>query len=291
MLKLTGIYPALITPFTSGDELDRAALRRVIEYNIKKGVDGFYVGGSTGESLLMSKGERKALLEETVAAVNGRAKVLAHIGCFHTQDSIELARHAMEAGACAVSSLPPFYYKFTLAELTAYYMDIVEAVPLPMIVYNAPELTGISFDSGNLGPIFASERVGGIKFTSYDLYQMQRIIAAYPDKCVINGHDEIYLPSLAAGSRCAIGSTFNFMAERFIEIRRLFREGNLDAAAAVQDRVNAVIDALIRVGVFRGVKGMLNLLGLDCGECRKPFAPLTREEYAQLEAALRALEA
>ena len=287
MEKLTGIYPALITPFTAEDKLDEAAVRRVIAYNLQKGVDGFYVCGSTGESLLMSMPERKRLLEVVTDEVAGRVKVLSHIGCFHTQDAIELARHAATLGVSAVSSLPPFYYKFTLPELTQYYMDIVRAVDLPMIVYNAPALTGVSFDTGNLGPIFACEQVAGIKFTSYDLYQMQRIIAAYPEKAVINGHDEIYLSGLAAGSRCAIGSTFNFMAEVFLKIRALFLENRIEEAAIWQDKANAVIDLLINIGVFRGVKGMLNVLGLSVGECRKPFTPLTREEYARLSEAAK----
>ena len=284
-----GIFPALITPFTTTGQLDEAAARRVIQYNMDKGVDGFYVCGSTGESLLMNMQQRKRILEVVVDEVQGHAKVLAHIGCFHTGDSIALAEHAASVGADAVSSLPPFYYKFTLQELTRYYLDIAEAVGVPMIVYNAPALTGVSFDQSNLGGIFANENVVGVKFTAYDLFQMQRLIAAYPDKLIINGHDELYLPSLSIGSRCAIGSTFNFMAEVFIQIRKLYLEKRLDEAAEMQNKANAVIAVLIEVGVFRAVKGMLNLLGLEVGECRKPFLPLTKQEYAQLEAALKTL--
>ncbi|NLD58919.1 MAG: N-acetylneuraminate lyase [Clostridiales bacterium] len=286
MDKLNGIFPALITPFDSNNRVDRAALRRVIEYNLQRGVSGFYACGSTGEALLMTKDERKELLEAAEEAIGGRALLLAHIGCFHTDDSIELARHAAALGVDAISSLPPFYYRFTLEELTRYYLDIVNAVPLPMIVYNAPALTGVSFDAKNIGPIFACEGVVGIKYTAYDLYQMQRMIAAHPDKIVINGHDEIFLPGMAAGSRSAIGSTFNFMADVFIRIRALFLENKIAEAAALQDSANRVIDVLIKVGVFRGVKGMLNVLGLSCGECRRPFLPLTGAEYKELEEAL-----
>lgn len=290
MERLYGIFPALITPFDSSGGLNEAALRRVVRYNINKGVQGFYVGGSTGEALLMSMEERKRALEIVMDEVAGKKPVLAHIGCIYTGDSIELAKHAKEVGVDAISSLPPFYYKFTIKELTGYYLDIVEAVPLPMIVYNAPALTGVSFDNSNLGDIFASEQVVGIKFTSYDLYQMQRLIKGNPNKVIINGHDEIYLSSLTVGSQCAIGSTFNFMAEVFIKIYEAYLAGELEKAAQLQDRANDVIEKLISVGVFRGVKGILNILGLDCGECRRPFLPLTSHEYKLLEEVLVKLQ-
>ena len=289
-MHLEGIFPALVTPFDSRDRIDRAALARVIEYNINKGVQGFYLGGSTGESLLLNQEERKDLTELVVEHVGGRSKVIAHIGCFATRDSIELAGHAKSCGVDAISALPPFYYKFTLGELKQFYLDIVDAVQLPMIIYNAPVLTGVSFDNQNLGPIFDHPLVIGVKFTSYDLYQMQRIITTNPDKFVINGHDEIYLSALAVGSRCAIGSTFNFMSGLYLKMRSLFDENKLDEARVLQNKANVIIELLISIGVFRGVKGMLGVLGLDCGDCRAPFAPLTKEEYRRLEDAAATLD-
>lgn len=286
MAGLEGIYPALVTPFTETGMIDEKALCAIIDDLLGKGIQGFYVGGSTGESLLMSKDERKSVLKLVVEHVNRRVKVLAHIGCFYTQDSIELAEYAASLNVDAISSLPPFYYKFTLAELTQYYLDIVQAVPMPMIVYNAPALTGVSFDSDNIKNIFQNENVIGLKYTSYDLYQMQRMIARNPKKIIINGHDELFLSTLAIGTQCAIGSTFNFMAEKFIKIKSNFESGNLYKARKLQDEANTVIEALIQVGVFRGVKGILNLIGLSGGNCRKPFAPLTAAEMKQLEKVL-----
>ncbi len=286
MAELEGIYPALVTPFTKTGMIDEKALCTIIDDLLGKGIQGFYVGGSTGESLLMSKDERKAVLKLVVEHVNKRVKVLAHIGCFYTQDSIELAEYAASLNVDAISSLPPFYFKFTLAELTQYYLDIVQAVPMPMIVYNAPALSGVSFDSDNIKNIFQNENVIGIKYTSYDLYQMQRLIARNPNKTIINGHDELFLSALAIGTRCAIGSTFNFMAEKFIKIKNNFQSSNLNEARKLQNEANTVIEALIKVGVFRGVKGILNLIGLPGGNCRKPFAPLSAAEMKQLEEVL-----
>ncbi len=279
---LKGIYPALIVPFTTYDTVDEVVLRNLIDSLIEEGIHGFYVGGSTGESLLMSMDERKHVLEIVMDQVDKRVKVLAHIGCFHTQDAIQLAAHAREVGVEALSSLPPFYYKFTIEELTDYYLSITEAVDLPMIIYNAPALTGISFDLNNTSELFKNINMAGIKFTSYDLFLMQRMMEKYPDKIIINGHDEIFLSSLAIGCRCAIGSTFNFMAPLFIDIKKSFLSGDMHYAAELQGQANKVIEVLVKTGVFRGVKGMLELKGIPCGSCREPFIPLKEDERALL---------
>ena len=102
MDKLNGIFPALITPFDSNNRVDRAALRRVIEYNLQRGVSGFYACGSTGEALLMTKDERKELLEAAEEEIGAR-ELLAHIGLLPHDDSIELARHAAALGVDAIS--------------------------------------------------------------------------------------------------------------------------------------------------------------------------------------------
>lgn len=282
MIELTGIYPALVTPFTDDDQIDDQALRNLTEYLIGKGVQGFYLGGSTGESLLMSKEERKQVIEIVSDQIKGRVRLIAHIGCFHTPDAIDLARHAAQTGADAISSLPPFYYKFTMEELKQYYHRIADAVELPLIVYNAPALTGVSFDSENVEEIFSHPNLAGIKFTSYDLFQMQRMLEKY-DKLIINGHDEIYLSALSIGCDMAIGSTFNFMPELFLAIRQQFELGNHKQAARLQGQANEIIECLSRIGVFRGVKGMLEIIGMPCGNCREPFLPLNDGEKSELE--------
>lgn len=281
-----GLYPALITPFLADEHLDEDGLARLADHLIRQGADGLYVCGSSGEAMLLSLAERKRVLEVTLATAQGRVPVVAHIGCQRTADTIELAQHAGNAGARAISALPPVFYRYTIGELSAYYREVMDAVPLPFIVYNAPALTGVFFDRDNIGDVFDHPCACGMKFTSYDTYRMQRLMAQYPEKTVINGHDEIYLSTLALGTPCAIGSTLNFQLEAFRLIREQFKAGDLAAAQQGQDRVNQVIDILMEVGVFRGLKGVLSLLGLPGGHCRRPFAPMTDAELRKLEAVL-----
>ena len=115
----------------------------------------------------------------------------------------------------------------------------------------------------------------------------KRVLKKFPEKNIFCGHDELFLSASAVGVQAGIGSTFNFMAEKFVKIQKLLAENNWAEAALIQDEANAVIEELCKIGVFKGVKAALKLQGMDCGECRKPFQPLRNEQAAELEQVLR----
>ncbi len=282
MDKMKGIYPALITPFCEDGSISQGAMEQLIERNLEKGVAGFYVGGSTGESYLLSMEERKDLIKRVTGIINGRAKVIANIGVFATCHGIEMAKAAESMGVDAVSAVPPFYFKFSAQELADYYNDIAQAVSVPMIIYNIPAMSGVSFSTQQIDKMFKNENIGGMKHTSYDLFQMERVIAKYPDKTIFIGHDEIFLSAFAAGAEAAIGSTFNFMAEKFIKIAELHKSGRQQEALAVQDEANRILEVLTEIGVFKGIKEALKMQGISCGVCRKPFRPLEEEQTTRL---------
>ena len=125
-----------------------------------------------------------------------------------------------------------------------------------------------------------------MKHTSYDLFQLQCVISHYPEKSIFIGHDEIFLPAFAVGARAAIGSTFNFMAEKFIEIATLVENNEIKKALEIQNEANEIIKELCRIGVFKGVKAALKLQGFDCGECREPFLPLAKRDVDSLKVIL-----
>jgi N-acetylneuraminate lyase len=278
MNTISGIFPALATPFNDDGKINGKAIEQIVNINLEKGVSGFYVGGSTAESFLLSPEERKYALETTVKAVHGRAKVIANIGFFSTGQGIDLAKHADKLGVDAISSVPPFYFKYTLNEYFNYYKDILDTVSVPMIIYNVPAMSGIIFAENDFVKFFEDERIIGVKYTSYDLYLMQKLVAQYPEKIFFIGHDEIFLSALAAGAKAAIGSTMCFMAEKYIQIQQHFGNQNMTEALKIQSEVNRVIGVLIKIGIFKGVKAALDLQGIHCGQCRKPFQPLDIEE-------------
>ena len=286
MKKLKGIFPALITPFTEEGKVNGAMIQKLVEMNLEKGVSGFYVGGSTAESYLLSPDERKYALEAVMEAVDGKADVIANIGMFATEHSMDLARHAAKVGVTAISSVPPFYFPFTIKEYEKYYTSIAEETGLPMIIYNVPAMSGVKFSENDIERFFSNEQIVGMKHTSYDLFQLQRLVSAYPEKNIFIGHDEILLSAFAVGARAAIGSTFNFMADKFIKIAELTEKNEMEEALKIQDKANAVISELCKVGVFKGVKAALKFQGYDCGVCREPFMPLSAEEEAGLRKVL-----
>lgn len=281
-----GIFPALVTPFDELGKFHVNAMAEIIEMNIEKGVNGFYVGGSTGESYLLSPEERKTVLEAVMKIVDGRVDVIANIGMFSTVQSIELAKHADSVGVSAISAVPPFYFKFGIEEYVEYYNNLVEETNALLIIYNVPALSGIHFSRQDIEKMFQNDKIIGLKHTSYDLFQMQKIMEVNPDKTVFIGHDEIFLSAYAAGARAAIGSTFNFMSEKFIRMEQLFQERKLEEALHIQGEVNDVVEVLSEIGVFKGVKEALRLQGIDAGTCRKPFLPLKRAQIEKLHQVL-----
>jgi N-acetylneuraminate lyase len=279
---MNGIFPALLTPFDDNGRINDPVLCALVERNICQGVDGFYVCGSTAEAFLLSLDERKHLLELVVSQVKSRCTIIAHIGCIGLDHALSLARHAASCRVDALSSVPPFYYSFTFAEIRDYYCRIADETGLPVLIYYIPALSGVSFSLEQLAFFMNDERFLGIKYTSTDFYLLERLKSLFPSKVIFNGYDEAFLAGLSMGADGGIGSTFNFMADKFIRIRTLFAAGKITEARQIQTDVNQIITALIKVGVIPGEKAVLDLLGLNFGHCRKPFKILSAGERAEL---------
>ncbi|MBO7519289.1 MAG: N-acetylneuraminate lyase [Clostridia bacterium] len=283
-MKISGIIPALVTPFDKNGKIDHGALTALVKRLLEQGVGGFYACGSTSECFLMTDDERKAVLETVIKAADGRAPVIAHVGNIGSEKTCELARHARMAGAAAVSSVPPFYYRFSFEEIASYYGDIANAVPeLPLIVYNIPIFSGVEINSDNLKTIIDASGAQGLKYTSYNLFEMEKISRRFPQLTIFNGHDEVYLNALSDGATSAIGSTFNIMAPKFIKLKELYEAGDIPAAEKKQSEINVIIEMMIKVGVNQSVKYLLTKSGIDCGDCRKPFAKITPSQAECLD--------
>ena len=280
--KFKGIFPALLTPFDENDRVNTKVLEELVDYNLKKGVDGFYVGGSTAEAFLLTEEERLLVMKTVSERAKGKCTLIAHVGCISTAQAIKFAKAAEAMGYDAVSSVAPFYYKFNFNEIKKYYFDIVDAVNLPMLIYNFPAFSGVNLTVDNIKEFLEDDRFIGVKHTSNDYFALEQFKAAFPDKLVYNGYDEMLLAGLSMGADGAIGSTFNFMAEKFIKIRELLAQNDLAGAQKVQKDANAIIQALCKVGVFQGEKAVLDALGFDFGLARAPFAPLTEAQKKEL---------
>lgn len=283
---LRGVMPALLTPFDAQQNIDRASLRRLVRFNIEQGVDGVYVGGSTGEAFVQSLSEREEVLEIVAEEAKGKITLIAHVGCVSTAESQQLAVAAKRYGFDAVSAVTPFYYPFSFEEHCDHYRAIIDSADgIPMVVYNIPALSGVKLTLEQINQLVTLPGVGALKQTSGDLYQMEQIRRAHPELVLYNGYDEIFASGLLAGADGGIGSTYNIMAWRYLGIVQALKEGDTAKTQQLQHECNKVIDLLVKVGVFRGLKTVLHYMDvLSVPLCRKPFAPVEDKFQAELKA-------
>ncbi|EPB2167639.1 N-acetylneuraminate lyase [Klebsiella aerogenes] len=283
---LRGVMPALLTPFDAQQNIDRASLRRLVRFNIEQGVDGVYVGGSTGEAFVQSLSEREEVLEIVAEEAKGKITLIAHVGCVSTAESQQLAAAAKRYGFDAVSAVTPFYYPFSFEEHCDHYRAIIDSADgIPMVVYNIPALSGVKLTLEQINQLVTLPGVGALKQTSGDLYQMEQIRREHPELVLYNGYDEIFASGLLAGADGGIGSTYNIMAWRYLGIVQALKEGDTAKAQQLQHECNKVIDLLVKVGVFRGLKTVLHYMDvLSVPLCRKPFAPVEDKFQAELKA-------
>ena len=284
--RFKGIFPALITPMHADGSVNFNALGLLIERLISQGVNGFYVDGSTGEAFLLTPEERREVIRAAARFTAGRVTLIAQIGCVSTAQAIELARFAESCGYNAVSSVAPFYYKFSFPEIKKYYFDIADAVDIPMVIYNIPLFSGVSLSADQMSEFLSDPRFLGVKHTSTDLFALRQFKTAFPDKIVFNGFDETFLAGLSMGADGAIGSTYNFMADRFIRIYNAFRAGDIRTAMEEQATADRIIAVLCRCGVMRAEKAILTKTGIPAGAPRPPFIDLTDEEKEAMFAEL-----
>lgn len=282
-MELHGIVPALVTPFDWEQKVNWRELKKLVKLLLEEGADGFYVTGSTGECFLLSDEERIRITAAVVEAAEGRVPVVAHVGKIGARQAAALAKEAQRAGAAAVSSVPPFYYDFKFDEIVNYYEVISDAVDLPVVVYNFPQYSGVTINADNMEQIMQRCRVGGLKYTDANLYELERIRVRYPELKIMFGQDEAFLYALPVGVDGAIGSTYNFMLKKYKRILAAYRAGNMAEAEKIQHDACRIIDALLCVRDITAVKYLLEKKGIDCGCCRSPFNPITEPEKQILD--------
>jgi N-acetylneuraminate lyase len=290
MLTLRGIIPALFTPFDAAGNVNPTMARELIEHLLPQGVGGFYVCGGTGEGILLTEAERRLMAETAVDQVAGRAPVVVHVGAITTAEACRLAAHAEQAGADGISSIPPFYYNPGFLGVKEHYRAIGAASELPLYVYNIPGATGI-----NVTPAMFLEMcqqiptLAGMKFTSYNFFEMRQIIdldVGGRALNIVSGPDEMMLAAQAMGADGAIGLTYNFIGKLFVDAYHAFHAGEIARAKDLQAKANRIIQAYQVVGGISAAKAIMKLSGFDCGTGRRPNPPTTEAHVAKLKDAL-----
>lgn len=286
--QITGVLPAMLTMFDENENVDVRRTREMVEFLLRNNIGGLYLTGSTGEGFLMDQDERKLVVDTVIEQVNGRCPVIVHVGDIGTRKSIQLAKHARASGADAISSVPPFYWKFSSDDIFGYYRDLSESVDIPMVVYNVP-LAGL-MGADQIMRIAQLPNVQGLKFTGKDHDQMSFLKTSLGDDFMIySGCDEMALSGLAVGADGVIGSFYNVMPELFIQIYAAVKEGRLAEGRRLQHIGTEIILETIKGDFFSLMRHMLRWQGIDAGFSRRPFRNYNDDELAAFKSALLAI--
>jgi N-acetylneuraminate lyase len=287
MQSFQGIWPALITPFTTENQVNTSVLRALVDYLLGKGVDGFYVCGTTGEGVLMSRDERMLVAATVLQQVDGRCPVIVHVGGMVAVDAVALARHAQEHGAAGISSIIPPGYQHP-DHLQTYFETVARAAPeLPFLPY----LINVQIDAvAFVKRLLYIPNLAGTKYTGPNIFEMRRLVEMGAQRehwSVFSGMDEQSIFAAMFGSCGHIGSTLNFMSGAYQRIRGCYEASDVLQARDWQLKANQVTQVLAEVGFESTLKHIMSeLLGQDCGLSRLRGAPLTADERSQLHAGL-----
>jgi N-acetylneuraminate lyase len=278
------ILPALVTPLLPSGALDERSAERLIDHLYQKGVGGLYVTGSTGEGIYLDFDIRRRIVEIAVSLSKGRGNVIVHVGAIQAAKTIELAEHAHKCGADAISSIPPFAGGYNWGEVQSFYAELAAASKLPVIAYYIPGLTGQARTLDELASLLSVPNIAGYKYTEYNLYTMQRLLARFrPDQIMYNGPDEMLALGLQFGAHGGIGTTYNFMPELIVRIARLCGEGKFAEAVAAQRQANEVIEPLLMSHGLAASKQILYWQGLiEHPHCARPRGELTDAQKSEL---------
>ncbi len=280
--KFQGIFPALYACYDEDGKVSSDRTKALTKYLMDKGVQGLYVGGSSGECIYLSKEDRKKTLEAVMEAAGGKLVIIAHVACNNTEDSQELAAHAESLGVDAIASIPPIYFHLPEYAIARYWNDISAAAPnTDFIIYNIPQLAGTSLTLSLLREMKKNPRVIGVKNSSMPVQDIQ----LFRDEGVIvfNGPDEQLVSGLAMGAVGGIGGTYGAMPELYLKIYELFSQGKMEEAREVQNAACRIIYKMCSAhgNMYAVIKETIRLQGgPDAGGVKAPLADLTEADQA-----------
>lgn len=291
--KYEGIIPAFYACYDAEGKINPEAVRALTRYYIEKGVNGLYVGGSSGECIYQSVAERKLVLENVMAEAKGKLTIIAHIACNNTADSQELAAHAESLGVDAIAAIPPIYFKLPPYAIAKYWNDMSAAAPnTDFIIYNIPQLAGVALSVPLLKEMLKNPRCIGVKNSSMPTQDIQM----WKDEgaIVFNGPDEQLICGLTMGAIGGIGGTYGAMPELYIGMREAILSGDLAKAQAMQNEACRIIYKMCSAhgNMYAVIKEILRRNGgPDCGSVRAPLAELIESDYAIVDEATAMINA
>ncbi len=282
--KVVGVYAPTVTAFKSDESIDEEGTRAFVRFLLNSGVHGLAPMGSAGEFCALSMEERKQIMEWTLEEVNGRVPVYAGTGHYSTRSTIDLCRHAMENGATGLMIMPPYLLRPPKQDVLNHFRTIRQAIPLPIMVYNVPTLSGVEIFPQEIASLAKEDVIHSVKWSHTDVARIQdtRLLCG-PEFSVLVGIDLAAMTGLACGADGYIGGMAMMaprLARQFYE--NMYRQRDLLSAQALWFRLLPLIQ--FEYEAFTKDSGdphwlvicreVALLRGISVGSPRLPMRPL-----------------
>jgi len=280
------VLTAAITPFDRDGAVDFEAFRRLCTHLVENGSDGVVVAGTTGESPTLSDEERLELFAAAVDVVHERGgTVVAGTGTYSTEHSVHLTREANALGVDGFLVVTPYYNKPPVRGIVAHFEAIAVETDKPIVAYNIPQRVVLNLEPEALAQLAEIPNVQYVKQATTDIDQARRIVEEI-GLTLYAGNDDLLLPFLELGGAGGIFVFTHIVGTRVKELIGRFRDGDRDGAAAIEEELRPVVEALAVTTNPIPVKAALNMLGFDVGGLRLPLVDATEEEKAIIRTGL-----
>lgn len=288
--ELKGIIPPLTTPFTQNGDVFEAGLRRLVDFQVEKGVHGLFICGTYGSGPIMTVEERKQVQEIVIDQARGHLTVVAHVGTASTAQSVKLSKHAQEVGADYVASISPYYHRHDERSVVEFFRKLVEAVDIPVYVYNNPKASGVTITPSFLRHL-ADVGVQGIKDSGFSYIEFSHLMLAFEDKPefrFIVGTEAIALPAFMIGGKGCVSGLANVFPELMVRLWDLFQAEQYKEAAQVQMQVTKARQILhIPSSTNAACYAVLHERGIDAGYPKPPILPVLEDRRKALLAGFK----
>ena len=298
MKKLSGLIPPMVTPLNAKRQLDRQGVKNMVTHLLDGGVDGIFLLGTTGEGPHLSYAIRRDLVKETCRLVKGRVPVLVGITETDIEDALAFAKDCKSYGASGVVAAPPYYFKLTQAECVAWFTELADRLPLPLVVYDMPAHTDTTIEPSTIATLAAHPNIVAMKDSSsvIALFNKFRVaLEPFADGfSLFMGPDEAMGEAVLLGADGGVCTGANLWPRAFKEMYLAAKAGDVGKVRELQ-RFTTLSSFLLyglgqgQIGFLKGVKAALAEMGLIQNVLAAPFTPFAGKELAKVRAALRRL--
>jgi 4-hydroxy-tetrahydrodipicolinate synthase len=286
-----GAYTALITPFSGDGKIDEQALRKLVDFQIERGIDGLVPVGTTGESPTLSPEETEQVIRIVVEQAGGRVPVIAGTGSNCTDKAIHMTEKAKEIGATASLQVAPYYNKPTGEGFFRHFTAIADAVDLPMVVYNIPGRSGKNIENPIMLRLAKHKNIVAVKEASGSIPQMMDLIAKKPQNFnVLSGDDNLTYPLMALGGTGVISVASNIVPDRMKALTRAALNGEWDKARKAHYDLLPLFKGIFLETNPIPIKAAMAMKGFVEEVYRLPMCPMSEEHKKALTAILKELK-